>query len=295
VHRALERKGRNQGLALEVAIEANCPEVFCDPEKIARVVINLAVNAIKFSPRSGHVWISARHEPDEAQVRIAVRDEGPGIAPEERERIFERFHRLSTEAHTSTNGFGLGLSIVKELVELSFGQMHLESEVGRGSVFSFTVPTHEPSALLRRYFRCLERAHQDAESCALVRIGARGNIDPDEWAELETFLETQVRRSDLLLKAQWNQWFLVCPADERGAAALVKRLEDSYREAAAPRSCQSPHSVVFESLGVWRTEHDREGLIACFETARADDTPGMPVEVVNDPTTAVPLLQDHHG
>jgi signal transduction histidine kinase len=107
------------------------------------VIFNLLSNAVKFTPAGGEIDVSAIRE--NGEVRISVADTGPGIAAEDRERIFEEFQQ--TEAGIAQReGTGLGLALSKRLVELHGGRIWLESELGKGSTFSFTLPLERVSS-----------------------------------------------------------------------------------------------------------------------------------------------------
>ena len=111
--------------------------VRADSTRFKQVLMNLLGNAIKFTPSGGRIEVNARLI--EGQVRIEVRDNGPGIPPEEQKRIFEAFYRLRDSGKKS-EGTGLGLAITHRLVELHGGELCLESQVGEGSCFYFSLP-----------------------------------------------------------------------------------------------------------------------------------------------------------
>ena len=115
------------------------PRVRADRERVLQVLANLVGNAIKFTPSSGTVTLRARKV--DGMVRISVKDNGPGITPEDVPHLFERFWRASG---VSEQGSGLGLSIVKSIVEAHGGTLWVESQVGVGSTFFFTLPAAEP-------------------------------------------------------------------------------------------------------------------------------------------------------
>jgi signal transduction histidine kinase len=114
------------------------PTVSGDPDKIMQILLNLVSNAVKYSPRGGVVRVSA-HSSDR-WLELCVSDQGVGIPPEARSRVFDRFFRISSFETKGIPGTGLGLSIVKGLVELHGGRIWVESEVGRGSTFHVTLP-----------------------------------------------------------------------------------------------------------------------------------------------------------
>lgn len=116
-------------------------EVFCDSEATHQILANLLDNAIKYSPDGGTVTLSAAVEP--STVRFLIRDTGIGVPKEELPRLFERFYRVDKARSRELGGTGLGLAIVKHLVRAQGGDVAVNSELGRGSVFSFTLPVHD--------------------------------------------------------------------------------------------------------------------------------------------------------
>lgn len=137
------------GNELEISAPDDLPtQLLGDQTRLRQVLINLVNNAVKFT-REGLIRISAEdaslaHEPgltDDVQcnIRFSVSDSGPGISPEHHERIFESFEQLDNSSTRTFGGSGLGLAICKQLVEAMGGSIWLESEVGRGSQFSFEI------------------------------------------------------------------------------------------------------------------------------------------------------------
>jgi signal transduction histidine kinase/DNA-binding response OmpR family regulator len=111
--------------------------VRADATRFKQVLMNLLGNAIKFTPQGGRIELAAHL--DGGSIRVEVRDNGPGIPPEEERRIFEAFYRLR-ESGKKTEGTGLGLAITHRLVELHGGELSLKSQVGQGSCFYFSLP-----------------------------------------------------------------------------------------------------------------------------------------------------------
>jgi len=127
------------GISLEQYIEQDLPTVLCDADKITQVIINLAGNALKFMDR-GTIRIEASAISD--GVQVLVRDEGPGISPEDQEVIFDKFRQgHNDEASNKPSGTGLGLAISKQIVQHFKGRIWVESEPGKGSCFGFYLPT----------------------------------------------------------------------------------------------------------------------------------------------------------
>ena len=113
-----------------------------DADRLHQVLFNLVENAIKYGKNEGQVSIGGRVLPDQ-KVELWVQDDGPGIPPEARERVFERFYRVDRARSRETGGTGLGLAIVKHIVQAHGGEVWVKSEMGVGSTFFFTLPKGE--------------------------------------------------------------------------------------------------------------------------------------------------------
>jgi len=134
-----------RGLTLSADIQPNLPATMADEEKLDAIVTNLVSNALKFTPRGGSVVVRAvvDQSGDARRLRIDVVDSGIGIAPENMHRLFQRFSQIDGSTSREFAGTGLGLALVKELVELHGGTIHVDSQPGRGSCFWFTLPLVE--------------------------------------------------------------------------------------------------------------------------------------------------------
>lgn len=124
--------------SLETRFPTECPRPWIDGPRIAQVLDNLVGNALKFTPPGG--WIRVCVLPGPEQVRVEVRDSGPGIAAEHMSRLFEKFYQVNPTLTREHGGTGLGLSIAKALVEAHGGRIGVESKPGEGSCFWFTLP-----------------------------------------------------------------------------------------------------------------------------------------------------------
>jgi two-component system phosphate regulon sensor histidine kinase PhoR len=124
----------------KIDISFNCPDnlpfVKADPQRIEQVLINLLHNAIKFTPPGGKIQVEVVQKDD--QLLFSIKDTGVGVAPEDIQRIFERFYKA--DKARSSRGTGLGLSIARHLVESHGGTLWAESELGKGSTFFFSLP-----------------------------------------------------------------------------------------------------------------------------------------------------------
>jgi signal transduction histidine kinase len=138
VHNVIRSLSERRDIDLSIRIEPSVLEVRADKSKFKQVLYNLLSNAIKFTAQGGRVWVSGRS--DNGELVIDVGDTGVGIPPEHHRRIFDEFYQLDSATTRQVEGTGLGLSLTRRLVDLHRGSISLESEPGKGSVFTFRLP-----------------------------------------------------------------------------------------------------------------------------------------------------------
>ena len=134
----VRERAMSHGIKIQLDVASPLDEIVADERKVKQVMVNLLTNAVKFTPDGGNV--SVRAVQVNGDVRLAVRDDGIGIAPEDQQRIFEEFQQARHQTAQSREGTGLGLSLSKRFVELHGGTISVESERGKGSTFIVTLP-----------------------------------------------------------------------------------------------------------------------------------------------------------
>jgi two-component system phosphate regulon sensor histidine kinase PhoR len=132
-------RAEKKGVRLTAELAPDASAVEGDPRALEHVLSNLVDNAVKYCPPGTRVLVSAT-KLDEERIRLVVSDTGPGIPPEHLPRVFERFYRVDAGRSRELGGTGLGLSIVKHMVEAMRGKVSVESEVGKGSTFTVSLP-----------------------------------------------------------------------------------------------------------------------------------------------------------
>ena len=134
----VRERATKHGITLDVDVDDRLGEFVGDERKIKQVLLNLLSNAVKFTPEGGRIGIAAKKTDD--GVEISVSDTGIGIAPADQPTIFEEFRQVGGNYAHKKEGTGLGLTLAKKFVELHGGRIWVESEIGKGSTFSFTLP-----------------------------------------------------------------------------------------------------------------------------------------------------------
>jgi two-component system, NarL family, sensor histidine kinase BarA len=138
-----EAVARRRSLSVATQMPDALPPLIADVEKVTHVLNNLIGNAIDFTPGGGHIWVRAWHDEDNGRPVhfVEVGDDGIGIAPEHQQLIFDEFSQVDSSASRQHHGTGLGLTIARRLVELHGGRIWVDSKVGEGSRFIFTIPS----------------------------------------------------------------------------------------------------------------------------------------------------------
>jgi signal transduction histidine kinase len=155
----VKQQALKKQIQLQVVIPPHLPTMHLDERRIRQVLINLLNNAVKFTPDGGHIYLEAMQltqEPDQKYLRITVTDTGIGIAPENIQKLFKPFIQIDSALNRKYEGTGLGLSLVKQIVELHGGRVGLTSELGVGSCFTVEFPINNPDLSIQ------DRVEQDS-------------------------------------------------------------------------------------------------------------------------------------
>ncbi|MCW9706557.1 ATP-binding protein [Fodinibius salsisoli] len=128
-----------RGLEIDLQLDESLPQVQADTQKTVWVLVNLISNAIRYTDSGGHITLKAQKNGEDHLVQFAVKDTGEGIAPDELDKIFDKYYQIDRN-HKDRNGSGLGLSIAKEFIIAQGGRIWVESSPGSGSCFYFTLP-----------------------------------------------------------------------------------------------------------------------------------------------------------
>lgn len=137
----LEPWAKSKDVQIHTTIDKTFPDIPLDPNKITQVLNNLIGNAIKFTPHGGKITVASAWHPDGANVQVSITDTGIGIEKENLPKLFQRFEQFGDQQDIS--GTGLGLSISREIVERHGGEIFVQSQIKKGSIFTFTLPVKQ--------------------------------------------------------------------------------------------------------------------------------------------------------
>lgn len=246
-------KARRVGLEFDVA--PDLPAVRADGEKVRRTLVNLAINAIKFTAPDTTVTVRARAE-GASGVRLSVIDHGAGMPPVEVQRLFDRFRQGTDGRAADMKGFGLGLHIVRELATLNLGTVDVESAPGEGSTFSFTLPADEPTAIVDAFIARMRERTPDGRASALVvrRTGAWG-----PFADLASFMSSIAHATDLVLPVAADEVVMLGETIEPDC--WRDRVRARAAEAFADRPEDERGHVEVRVRGPWRPDEERRAFL----------------------------------
>jgi signal transduction histidine kinase len=252
-----------KGIDLSNDLPPVLPSVFADYARLRQILIILLDNAIKFTPEGGAVRIHARVlNQDPTFVVFEVSDTGCGMSPETAERVFERLYQEEGMVETSRKGLGLGLFICRELVTRQGGKIWIQSQLGVGSTFSFTLPVFSLNNVLSPLIR---NGRWPTESVALVMVktclldGWPSRESQQAWSnEVRTLVQRCLLPDlDVLLPkmssaVEGERFFVAAFADDKGASVLVKRIREQFER--RPDLHQTNLSISYTLLKSFRPD-----------------------------------------
>lgn len=232
----MEPIAKRKSIRLEVDPDTRLLLAYADPDRVLQVLTNLIDNAIKFTPAEGSVVIKASSvDADPNFVYLSVADTGCGIGPESKHLIFERLHQEALTIENSHNGLGLGLYISKELVKLHGGRIWVTSEVGQGSVFTFTLPVFSLAKLL---FPVITAQGRLRDNIVLLTVELEPNSQPPRatWdntcRQCRELLQRCIYIDKDLIIPGWGKEessetiFVAASTDVERAEIMIKRIRE---------------------------------------------------------------------
>jgi signal transduction histidine kinase len=267
---SLKRKAVVRRVSLITDVPEDLPIVWCDGEKIGRVIIYLIVNAIKFCGEPGWVLLTAERDDHQRHIVVSIQDNGSGIPSEKLEEIFNRFEQGGTSVRQSTKGFGLGLAIAKELVDLNLGKIEVECQPQLGTTFSFTIPYAEQDEVLRRQFAILRADKPDTAEICLVSLSAELTGDERDLQDLGLLLQQDLRIHDQLFRVGARDWLAVLAMSSLEFSAFTRRFLTDHYEVSRNRPKGDLPKLHIELRGNWQLAESSDEEIMLEVQQRQD-------------------------
>ncbi len=294
VRPAMQRKAKIRKVKLDFAVSNDLPTVYCDPEKMGRAIVNLTTNAIKFCGAGRSVKLRTRLSSDGSEVVVDVTDDGPGISPENLEPIFKRFRQaeptqrpsLPATQRSSADGFALGLGIAKELVNLNFGEINVESEPGKGSTFSFTVPVWNPISLARQYLAYLQRLDDFPGGVSLLVADVEAPLKQGVSNAVDEFLQDAFRGNNLVVRCLPGKWLVLARCSEGEVDQMLNRVRTAWTAANRNMPGEKLPEVSLSVKGIWLHRSETEEIIRRFRLEQEAALDESDRQVIDEPCLA---------
>lgn len=238
----LKSKANSKNIEINTTFDQPIANIYLDPDRITQLFINLIANAINYTPDNGKITVEIKDKGKELECSIA--DTGVGIAPENLGKVFTMFQQFSRVPGSGAKGTGLGLAISKKIVDLHNGKIWVESKLGQGSKFIFTLPRIDAETIIRDYIdTSLDEAKKVGASLSILviqppnlkKIGLEKNINIDAqkiMAKIEEVINDVIRKqSDIMLKFKRGSFVLILPNTKKdGALVIKKRIDEAMRK-----------------------------------------------------------------
>ena len=229
-----------KGIKLKMEVPQKVPAVYGDHEKVEQILTNLVGNAFKFTPEGGEIVISVKpYDGNGKMMAIAVKDSGIGIPADQLDKIFEKFHQVEGSLQRSVGGTGLGLGTSQGLVEVHQGKILVESEVGKGSTFTFTLPIAEGERrdphfrfVFDKEFQRAQETHSPLSLLLIEVVDSRAEEKETLINQIEDLARQSLcRKSDIVLRREKEKIIAaLCGVDQKGAQVIRQRIEGEIQK-----------------------------------------------------------------
>jgi PAS domain S-box-containing protein len=225
-----------KNISLRSQVSPGLPFVWADPVRVRQVLINLIDNGIKFTPEGGTLTVECRaFAEDDGFLCLSVSDTGCGISPENREMVFDRLAQIKSGSAASRSGLGLGLFIARELVSRHGGRIWVESQLGRGSTFYFTLPVFSLAKLCAPVFTVPNLEAGSVTLIAVDVVAVEGAVQAEIALEIRRVLERCIHPGqDVLLPSMSDAepvqtFFIVACTNPLGFEVIANRIARELR------------------------------------------------------------------
>ena len=259
---ALARKAAIKRVGFEVAVDDDLPEVYCDPDEIGRVIVNLAAGAVKSSLAEDVIQVWARKGDDTSEVTIGVTGNGSGVAEDDVEWILDQLHR--SDARAADGSRGLGLRIAKELVRLNLGRMDVASESGRGTTISFSVPVWNALGLAARCLDRFERSQPPIRQAALIVASVDSSLHQSLAVVIDEFLQSFFGGGEVAVQVEPCKWLVIAATGESEVGQLLDDARSAWDGSARTLSPDEWPAIELQARGVWPLDTERWRLLETY-------------------------------
>ena len=263
----LEGRADGKNVNLAITLDRELPAIYCDEEKVRRVIVNLGLNAIKFTREGGTVNVHAsRYNNDYISIRVS--DDGPGLNHDNLQQVFERFRQVKgTGDDQQKRGLGLGLNVAREFANLNLGEVTVDSQVSKGCSFTCTVPIADPQTLVRCFLNRRPYIFHGPASVSVLTVHAEPSEIVGSSPVLDEYLHHSFRSCDFVYQVSPAKWIVLTYCTKLDVPDLLDR---STHDAAKFRKHWTKGTLAhlsFQVKGTWHASDQSDAICAVFHNA----------------------------
>ena len=225
VRDTLRRQASRHGVSLVLEVQDDLPLLYCDPEKGGRVIVQLVDHLLAALTTGANIAVRMFSDPENWQVIVEVADDGSGRDEQELQSIKECFKQSERQLRTCPKGLDRGLNIAKDLIHLNLGEIGVESQLGVGTTFRFTIPVADIAKVSGRYLERLRRIHGPAIGASLIAANIDPNVSMDSADDVDQFLQQAIRCNDLVFRLDRYSWLMLTAGAHHDVNALIRRVQ----------------------------------------------------------------------
>lgn len=263
VRTTLSQRAAIRKVTLEIKEDLSAIPVYCDEQRACRVLTGLGINAINACSDSGRVKVWVRHDADNGHVRIGVTDNGVGIMPQQRDLLAARFARPGLTTEPDDKLLGLGLSLAARFCRLNLGQLHVESEVGLGSIFWFDLPTIHSRDIFPRW---LALQSDPMRYIQLLSFCVDKECSQTEKRDIELLLTYLTEDDELLIQQSPTQWWLASSSTSSDANTRLKETQKEIARLAEVRAANPDFDIRIAARAIWDLRTQKSQIIEEYQS-----------------------------
>jgi hypothetical protein len=265
VARTFEDRAANKGIWLSLDLADDLPEVYCDAEKITRVLSNLLLHAVRSTPLAGQLSLAARTNAEQSQVVVCLQDQSDG-------ELGDAGCAAPDEASLSAGRFSLGLNVARRLVDANLGTLVIAPRPEGGNTFSFSLPAADRGAIFERYLDHLGVSPAAASRVSLLVLSVNLAGNRRLARVMDEFVQGLTRSSDLVYQVSPERWLLAASANEREVSGISAAIQSRWSEANDYLPFVNLPELSIAHAGTWSAASGRNEFLGWLHVAGGLDS-----------------------
>ncbi len=264
----LEARAARRGVAITLDLPENLPPVYCDPDKVGRVITTLVQASLKVCRQGDMIDVWAKEDREGDELCFGVTDTGPSLSKKDQELMREQLRQTEGFVGAHAGKLGLSLNLVRELLATNLGTTDLEDAQEGRRTFSFRLPCANEERLAARYLASLGRLEGDSSQVSVLMVQPEPSSEIEFMEELNRVLQSQMERHDFILRVDVHKWVALVQCSELEVEAVIKRWRGAWAESDSGVLQSRLPKITIEYRGTWTIPRDSHQLLKQFQSRR---------------------------